>query len=306
LVTEKIVCSPRSIGWRFPPEIKKATPVVNQAVVGRRAGQANRQARQNPSLSLFTGGWIMKRLFGMLLLLASAALASGADDKKAEAIRLIDKALEALGGEEKTLALPAFQGKSKGKLYRSGFPLPYTAEYAFHFPDRCNWRLTFDPTGAKIPITIVHDKGQAWEKLGTDLKVKTKEQAAEIGHLVYYIWLHQLTPLKRSEFTLEALGESKIDETAVRGVKVSCKGRRNTRLFFDAKTHHLIASETTALDEAGKEVPFATRVGGYVKVDGVGYYTTIKVSRDGKPHYEEALTEQKRLPGLPDTMFKKP
>jgi hypothetical protein len=157
-----------------------------------------------------------------------------------------------------------------------------------------------------VSRTIVHDKGLGWEKLGHDLKEKTKEQAAETGHLIYYIWLHQLTALKGPQFTLEALGESKVDDTAVRGVKVSCKGRRDTRLFFDTKTHHLIASETTAIDDAGKEVPFATRVGGYVKVDGVGYYTTIKVSRDGKPYYEETLTEQKRLPTLPDTTFKKP
>jgi hypothetical protein len=184
--------------------------------------------------------------------------------------------------------------------------VPYAAEIAFHYPDRCNFRLTVDPTGAKIPLTIVHDKGQAWEKLGNDLKEKTKEQAADLGHFIYYVWLHQLTPLKRPEITLEALGESKIEEAAVRGVKVSCKGRRDARLFFDAKTHYLIASDTIALDEAGKEVPFATRLGGYVKVDGVGYYTTIKVSRDGKPHYEETLTEQKRLPTLPDTTFKKP
>jgi hypothetical protein len=253
----------------------------------------------------------------MLLLPASGALvglflgvavlpAEPPADKKAEAIRLIDKALEALGGDEKTLALPVRQGKAVGRLYRSGAPVPYEAEYAFHFPDRWNVRLTLDPTGAKTPWTIVHDKGQAWEKQGNDLKEKTKEQAAEIGHFIYYVWLHQLTPLKGPEFTLEVLGESKIEETAVRGVKVSCKGRRGTRLFFDAKTHHLIASETTALDDAGKEVPFATRLGGYVKVDGVVSYTTIKVSRDGKPYYEETLLEQKRLPTLPDAMFKKP
>jgi hypothetical protein len=248
----------------------------------------------------------MKRLFGMLLLLASATLARGGDDKKAEAIQLIDKALAARGGDEKTLALPAFQAKSTGKLYRSSVVVPYEAEIAFHYPDRCSFRLTLDPTGAKIPLTIVYDKGQAWEKLGDGLKEKTKEQAAELGHFIYYVWLHQLTPLKGLEFTLEALGESKIDDTAVRGVKVSCKGRRDTRLFFDAKTHHLIASETIALDDAGKEVPFATRLGGYVKVDGVVSYTTIKVSRDGKPYYEETLAEQKRLATLPDTMFKKP
>jgi len=249
----------------------------------------------------------MYRLALLGLFLGIAVLAAEPPaDKKAEAIQLIDKALKALGGAEKTLALPARQGKAMGRFYRSGVPVPCAAEYAFHFPDRWYVRITLDPTGAKIPQTTVYDKGQAWEKLGNDLKEKTKEQAAEIGHFVYYVWLHQLTPLKGPEFTLEALGESKIDATAVRGVKVSCKGRRDTRLFFDAKTHHLIASETTALDDAGKEVPFATRLGGYMKVDGVGYYTTIKVSRDGKPHYEETLTEQKRLPTLPDSTFKKP
>jgi len=184
--------------------------------------------------------------------------------------------------------------------------VPYAAEIAFHYPDRCHFRFTLDPTGAKTPLRIVYDKGQAWEKLGKDLKEKTKGRAADLGHFIYYVWLHQLTPLKGPEFTLEALGESKIDDTVVRGVKVSCKGRRDARLFFDVKTHHLIASETIALDDAGNETPLATRLGGYVKVGGVVSYTTIKVSRDGKPYYEETLTEQKRLPTLPDTMFKKP
>ena len=178
----------------------------------------------------------MYRLALSGLFLGVAVLAADPPaDKKAEAIQLIDKALKAQGGDEKTLGLPAFQGKSMGKVYRSGIPVPYAAEYAFHFPDRCNMRLILDPTGAKIPLTIVLDKGQAWEKLGKDLKEKTKEQAADLGHFVYYVWLHQLTPLKGPEFTLEALGESKIGDTAVRGVKVSCKGRRDTRLFFDGR-----------------------------------------------------------------------
>jgi len=240
-----------------------------------------------------------------LFLCVAVLAAEPPADKKAEAIRLIDKAIQARG-DEKTLALPAFQSKSTGKLYRSGSVVPYAAEIAFHYPDRCHFRFTLDPTRAKISLTIVYDKGQAWEKLGKDLKEKTKEQAEDLGHFIYYVWLHQLTPLKRPEVTLEALGESKIEGAVVRGVKVSSKGRPDTRLFFDARTHHLIASETTRLDDAGKKVPFAARLGGYVKVGGVVSYTTIKVSRDGKLYYEETLTEQKRLPMLPDTMFKKP
>jgi hypothetical protein len=56
------------------------------------------------------------------------------------------------------------------------------------FACRYNMRLTF----AKITLTIVHDKGQTWEKLGNDLKEKTKEQAAETGHFVYYVWRSHL------------------------------------------------------------------------------------------------------------------
>src|SRR5215813_3879756 len=131
----------------------------------------------------------MKRLCGMLLLLVPLGVCVGvavlaADppaDKKAEAIQVIDRALAARGGDEKTLALPAFQAKSTGKLYRSGIVVPYEAEIAFHYPDRCNFRLTLDPVGSKIPLTIVYDKGQAWEKLGDTLKEKTKEQAADLG-----------------------------------------------------------------------------------------------------------------------------
>jgi hypothetical protein len=119
--------------------------------------------------------------------------------------------------------------------------------------------------------------------------------------------VHQLVALKKPGFTLEALGESKIDTTPVRGVKVSCQGRRDVRLFFDAKSGFLIASETRALDEkTGKEVAFTTRLGGYVKVDGAGYYSTIQVSRGGQLYYEETLAEQKRLPALPDALFAKP
>src|SRR5262249_38057105 len=136
---------------------------------------------------------------------------------------------------------------------------------------------------------------------------KTAEQAAEMGQFVHYIWVHQLAALRSPGFTLESLGESKLDGTAVRGVKVSAKGRRDVQLFFDAKTGLLIASESRALDETtGKEIPFTTRLGGYVKVDGVGYYSTIEVSRDGKPYYQETLSEQKRLPSLPDATFARP
>lgn len=250
----------------------------------------------------------MSRLALLTLLSALSVLATEPlPDRQAAARQLIDKALLALGGDDKVLALPARQCTATGKLYQFGVALPYTAEHVFHAADRWRTRLTLDTGLGKITKTIGYDRGQAWEKTGDTLTEKTPAQAAEIGQFVYYIWVHQLAALRSPMFTLEALGASKIDETPVQGVKVSSKGHRDIRLFFDAQTGLLIASESLALDEAsGKEVPFATRLGGYVKIDGVGYYTTIQVRRDGKPYYDEKLGDQKRAAQLPDAAFAKP
>ena len=91
-----------------------------------------------------------------------------------------------------------------------------------------------------------------------------------------------LTPLLDRGTKLAALGESKVDDTPVVGVKVSRKGMPDLDLYFDKKTN-LPAKAEMRVTEAGKvEATYVAFFSEYKKVGGRQVFTRLTVKRDDK------------------------
>src|SRR5206468_52714 len=96
-------------------------------------------------------------LLSLCLLLVAVATAKA--DQNADARATIDKAMKAMGGEEKLVANKAMTWKEKGTYYGMGAGLPYTGEFSVQWPDR--YRMTIQGV-----FTIVLNGDKGWSEMG--------------------------------------------------------------------------------------------------------------------------------------------
>src|SRR5438045_522437 len=76
--------------------------------------------------------------FGLFTIALVATFASaGQQDARA----IIDRAIQATGGEENLKSFPAVTFAEKGTYHGLGKPLPYTGKYAIQLPDRSRMEI---------------------------------------------------------------------------------------------------------------------------------------------------------------------
>jgi hypothetical protein len=234
-------------------------------------------------------------------------------DAEADVKALLDKAIKASGGEEKLAKVKAMTLKSKGKFYdvdRDISPdgVDYTAETSWQFPDRVRDEIHAKVKGKDLVILAVVNGDKGWStETGTAEEMK-KEALEEAKENMYVNKVGMLYTLKDKEFKIASLGESKVDDKEVVGIKVSSKGHRDISLYFDKKTALLLKSETKVKDlmNEGKEVSQEVYYSDYKEVDGIQQPYKVKMLRGGKDYVTAEMTELKVVDKLEDKLFEKP
>lgn len=240
---------------------------------------------------------------GMVLGLVAAG-AARADDA-AEARKLVDQAIAAQGGKELLAKYDSTTSKMKGTVHTQGMDLEFTADSATAGADRHKLTVRFEVMGQAFTFTRVLNKDKGWTKINdmlTDLDADKLKEALEEAHAG---WVAGLVPLTGPGFTLTTTGETKVDDKQALGVKVSYKGKRDVTLYFDAKTHLLVKSESRVVDDGGQEVTEETFPSGYAG-DGAKQAMKLVIKRDSKPFLEGEITEIKPVEKHEDSTFDKP
>jgi hypothetical protein len=261
----------------------------------------------------FLRRWCLRRwvvaasLATILLSLALWLRLSSSHSSVGDAKAIIDKAIKASGRQTKFNAQTWFE---KGTNYETGTPQPYTAEVAMQFPDQ--FRLS---TGDSI---VIVDRDKGWLVGGNTAKELTKEQVASQKENLYGAWVLSLLPLKDKEFTLAPLGESKVDDRAVVGVKVSSKGHKDVLLYFDKTTNLLVKSVQTIQTEdlwgelfrRGPPNHTVTKHETFYSdsraVQGIQIPMKTVIKRDGKLFVESEKHNIQLVDKLDDKKFSKP
>lgn len=231
----------------------------------------------------------MNRLLLGGLALALIAIPARADE--AEARKIVEAGIKAKGGTGKKHAVT---WKGKGKFYGMGNAIDYTGTWSLQLPGKK--RMEIDNF-----ITIVVNGDMGW--FGD--QEMNKEQLAEQKEDMYADWVMELDPLKEKGFTLATLGESKVGDKAVMGVKVSHEGHRDINLYFD-KTSHLLAKMEHTMKEMGKEAKFEAIITDWAEVGGIKAPSKMTIKRDGELYVDGEMTDYKMLDKLPDKTFEKP
>jgi hypothetical protein len=239
-------------------------------------------------------------------LLACANL--GRADEQAEALKIVDAAIKAAGGEAKLDKLKIASMKGKGTLHEGGQEMG-TFTLAGTVQGLDSVRLDFDANimdrNEKILIVISSDKG--WAKHGERVKDAPAEELQIIKQELSALRTAQLlTPLKERDLRLSPLGEKMINDRAAVGIKVVKKDHPDMDLYFDKGTHLPVKCELRIKEPNGMEVTTAWFFSEFKELAGVKHPTKVALTRDDKKIMEMEISEVKGETKLDENTFAKP
>ena len=222
---------------------------------------------------------------------------------------VLEKAITAHGGADLLAKNKAGQVKAKGKITLPGVgDVDFTQEASFMLPDKFKESVEITVMGQNIAILTIANGDDVsitagGQKLDVNDAIKDSLKAAQhmlsVGRLI--------GPARDKGYELSLIGESKIDDAPVVGVRVSMKGKKDISLFFDKKTNLLAKMEYRSSDPMSGNEFNEERILKDYKKDGEGNMVPHKITvlHDGKKYLEAEVTECKYLEKLADAEFKK-
>jgi hypothetical protein len=241
---------------------------------------------------------LSRSLFVGSLLMACVGLAwAGGDDARG----IVQKSIDAIGGEAKLAKYNAQTFTEKGTYYGMGNGLAYTGEYAVQWPGQFRMEIL-----GTFTIVLNGDKG--WVKTGNEVKDMTAEQLATQIHDHKAGWISSLVPLKDKAFALKMLPDVKVGDRSTSVVVASRKDYPEVTLYFDKANHLLVkmAYKTKAAEENFKEVLADSVFSEFKEIEGVKIPHKMVMHRDGKVFIESELIAMKANGKLDASTFAKP
>lgn len=225
----------------------------------------------------------------------------------AEPREIIEKAVQALGGEEKLTKFKAGATRTKGTIEVMG-GLAFTQQISAQLPSQFKEAIELDVNGQKVTVTTVFDGAKGWLSINgqvRDAEDKLLTELKEAAHMMRVGRLSSLVKDKTCE--LSTLGEIKIDGKDAVGVRVSSKGYRDINIYFDKKTDLPVKIERRVLDlSSQQEVNEEKFIIEYQEKDGMKIAKKVLVLRDGKKLMDVEVVEVKFMEKMDDSEFAKP
>ncbi|OAI40120.1 hypothetical protein AYO40_05140 [Planctomycetaceae bacterium SCGC AG-212-D15] len=244
----------------------------------------------------------MRLATGALLAILVLVNSISAADEKADGRAIIDKAIKAVGGEEKMGQFKIESFREKGTYYGMGDGLPYTGAYVVQWPD--HFRMEIEGV---FVMVVAGEKG--WMTSEKGVVDMTEEQLKREKRNLYGGYVATLLPLKDKAYTLTVLPEAKVADKPVVGVRVTQKDKPDVSLYFDKDTGLLAKVEQMVLpseDPKAKEVKQETFLSEYKEIEGCKMATKVVAKRDGKVYVEAEMSDIKSLKKADEKAFAKP
>jgi len=230
---------------------------------------------------------------GMLVAVVVAGLIGpgrAADVKDTKAI--LDKAIKALGGEEKLSKVKAASWKSKGTITFGGNDNEFTAEAVVqglnHY--RNEFEGEFGGNKVKGVTVLAGDKG--WRKFGDNQMELDKDSVANEKRSVYLTVIPiTILPLKGKGFKVEAIGEESIGGKPAAGIKATGPDDKDFSIYFDKESGLPVKLVAKVIDFMGNEFTQETTFSDYKEMGGIEKATKIQAKRDGEKFLEVQVTE---------------
>jgi hypothetical protein len=231
---------------------------------------------------------------------------AGEDAAKARAI--IDKAIQAQGGEANLAKQKIVRQKGTYRRFtedNQATPL-FSWEQITQLPDRIKNVQKGEIDGQKVSMTIVLKGDRGWTNMHGQIGALAKQMMDDLKEDLYADEVSLLLPLKQKEYQLSALAEEKVNGRPAVGVKVAAEGHRNVRLYFDKESMLLVKRVQRVSDGMGGQMTQEEFFSEYKETDKVKVFRKLVTFADGKKIAEGTITEVQFLPKVEDKEFDKP
>ena len=187
----------------------------------------------------------------LLILTAGVVDPARADEKEAKAV--IDKAIKAIGGEEKLSGVKAFSARGKGTIAIEGTDIDFTFEVTAQGTEKHRTTYEGEVGGNKFAGASVVDGDKAWKKVEQEVKKLDGEQLANEKRNAYLdVAPTLLVPLKGKGFKLDSAPEEKIGEKPAAVVRVIGPDGKDFTLYFDKETGLIGMLSAEVADDDGQ------------------------------------------------------
>src|SRR5262249_52829844 len=207
---------------------------------------------------------------------------------------VVDKALSAMGGEDKLAKFKAANFKAKG-IFKPFGDAEFTAEYFIQLPKQSKNVTKFDIMGMMHSMTRTVNGDSGWMIFRGKVQDMPADQFAQQKDELYGNWVATILPLKGPDFKLTSLGEVKVNEKPAVGIKVSHERHNDVSLYFDKESGLLAKSVRRARGPGGKEAETEFYYSAYKDFDGIKQYTKMVVKSQGKELADTEITDFKLL-----------
>jgi len=250
----------------------------------------------------------MKRLLEIACL---AIFASGlgtsirAEDETAKAT--VDKAIKALGGEEKLAKVEAFTWKSKGKFIINGSDNNFSSHVTVQGFDQYRSEFEGEFNGSTVKGVTVLKGAKGWRKFGDQLVEMNDDQVANEKRSIYLMLIPTtLVALKDKKFEIGTASQEKVGKKPAIGIKGKGPDGKDFTIYFDKESGvpvKLVAKMTGLM---GEEFTMETSYAGYKDFDGIQKATKIESHRDGEKFLDAEITEFKIVDKVEASTFEEP
>jgi hypothetical protein len=239
------------------------------------------------------------------LALVAAAPARADDNDKTKPI--LDKAIKALGGEDKLSKIHAASWKSKGTLSIMGNDNPMSTHTSVQGLSQFRQEIELEIMGNKVNGVTVINGNKGWTKFG-DMEMELEENLLANGKRAVYLAVIPITivPLKGKGFKTELAGAEKVGDKPADVIKVTGPDGKDFKLYFDKESGLPVKLVAKVLNFMGDEVTQETTFGSYKEMGGIKKATKEEVKHNGEKLFDFEITEFKPVDKFPEKTFAKP
>ena len=228
-----------------------------------------------------------------------------ADEKEVTAV--LDKAIKALGGEEKLAKAAGFSWKTKGTLTFNDSDNPISGQATLkgigHY--RNEFEGEFGGNQFKGVTVLSGDKG--WRKIGEMLMELDGDALASERRTVYLQAVpNSVLPLKGKGFKVESGGEEKVDDKPAVVLKVTGPDGKDFQISFDKESGLPVKQVAKVSGFNGDEFTQETTFKDYKDFGGIKKATKVESKRDGEKFLVAEISDFKALDKVDDATFAEP
>lgn len=233
------------------------------------------------------------------------ALVSSARAQDAQAI--VDKAIKAVGGEEKLSKATIVSWKTKGTITfmdnDNDFETQVTTQGIDHY--RSELTGTFGGNPVRGLTVVAGDKG--WRNFRDNLTDLDADRLAGEKRTIYLqVVPATLVALKTNKFKVAAAGEEAVAGKPASIVKVTGPDGKDFKLSFDKESGLPVKLVADVMGFGGQEFTQETTFAEFKDFGGIKKATKIESKRDGQPFQKYSVTEFKVLDKAPADTFAEP